>query len=283
MRSLILGTTIAVMPIAVSAATLNGLASYDATSSIVELGVNDGTGTITLPGFVPGATPDGGAPSPIPLNAVLSGITVNFSGGWEAIAFIFADTTASAIVESVGNFVEFEITGTGPIGSLFSPGFSEMDNGGDEFGPLTIADPTNLADNPGALTADNNFRRADDSGFDCSSNPPGGPDPLCDSYAQDVLGVFNFSVPVDSAFFAAWQPGPVNILVDGSSNFVGNIQAPDGTALGLRDSNFSLTAEVVYTYRYETDAPEIPLPAALPLLATAMGGLGFMTWRRKRA
>jgi hypothetical protein len=25
-----------------------------------------------------------------------------------------------------------------------------------------------------------------------------------------------------------------------------------------------------------------PIPAALPLLATALGGMGFMGWRRKR-
>lgn len=40
-----------------------------------------------------------------------------------------------------------------------------------------------------------------------------------------------------------------------------------------------ITVDEVVT---EEPAPSVPLPAALPLFATAFAGLGFMGWRRKR-
>ena len=37
-----------------------------------------------------------------------------------------------------------------------------------------------------------------------------------------------------------------------------------------------------YWYGFTVGAPQVPLPAALPLFATGLGALGLLGWRRKR-
>jgi hypothetical protein len=52
----------------------------------------------------------------------------------------------------------------------------------------------------------------------------------------------------------------------------------DVQAFYAGDGNFN----PVRTDATLTDEPATPLPAALPLFATGLGGLGLLGWRRKR-
>jgi hypothetical protein len=63
-------------------------------------------------------------------------------------------------------------------------------------------------------------------------------------------------------------------------------------SLGISDSDGNVAPNIYrWTWGSAADqsftinvvsAPEIPLPAALPLFATGIGGLGLLGWRRKR-
>ena len=42
------------------------------------------------------------------------------------------------------------------------------------------------------------------------------------------------------------------------------------------------TAQTLATLQEGLQSRQLPIPAALPLFASGIGGLGFMAWRRKR-
>lgn len=46
---------------------------------------------------------------------------------------------------------------------------------------------------------------------------------------------------------------------------------------------FSVSNGDVYTWQFRSDAPAVPIPAALPLFAAGLGAMGFMGWRRRKA
>jgi hypothetical protein len=100
------------------------------------------------------------------------------------------------------------------------------------------------------------------------------------------LGTTGWASLVEYAFDLIFTKDLIEVKVEGvtelsfSSTDNGGVQFTDG-AFGFY--NFS-QANVRYAgITEEVLPPTIPVPAAFPLLLTALGGLGFAGWRRKRA
>ncbi len=88
---------------------------------------------------------------------------------------------------------------------------------------------------------------------------------------------FNFNNCVFSLELTLSAAELTAALADGSIT-VGVLFGDEINFAGDGVDPFGDDDEVVVTLAYEA----VPLPAALPLFATALGGLGFVGWRRKR-
>ncbi|MEQ1521451.1 MAG: VPLPA-CTERM sorting domain-containing protein [Aestuariivirga sp.] len=107
-------------------------------------------------------------------------------------------------------------------------------------------------------------------------------DPLDTFYFTDVLG-FAFQVITDE-YFAIYEntavvnppdePGP---YACGGPLVPYCLLGPGPEGDGLDDQPIALT-----NFQVDLVPSEVPLPAALPLLASSMAGLGFLARRRKR-
>jgi hypothetical protein len=99
-----------------------------------------------------------------------------------------------------------------------------------------------------------------------------------------VGGAFDFTMVsglapdqgLDTAFYTGsgnigTGPGQTGVVLELTSTGLG----PGGVAWAGNGTGQGLT--LVYDY-----TPATPLPAALPLFATGLGGLGLLGWRRKR-
>lgn len=120
--------------------------------------------------------------------------------------------------------------------------------------------------------------------------------PLALTGIQGATGTQNFTVPGNDSV-------PYNVetsfSLSGAFSNLNDVQAPGGGPVlvgvtyqtaatpggdfgsGTLSFNPSATITGTVTYEFERDTPEIPVPAALPLLATAIGGFGLMRRYRK--
>ncbi|MGF1501236.1 MAG: choice-of-anchor E domain-containing protein [Paracoccaceae bacterium] len=80
----------------------------------------------------------------------------------------------------------------------------------------------------------------------------------------------------DDATLALFEgDGTLAALVDA-------VAQSSGTGAGNLITSFDTDAGFILTVEYKVES-RIPVPAALPLLATGLAGLGFLGWRRTRA
>jgi hypothetical protein len=108
------------------------------------------------------------------------------------------------------------------------------------------------------------------SPFDFVSALPAGSVTLGDGILFGLLGWNSLSLdfgPIDTTTLLSLP----TVAVSGSETVYSLLCAFSGFSCGSR--TFTGTLQVVAA---------TPIPAALPLLATALGGIGFMGWRRKR-
>jgi len=79
--------------------------------------------------------------------------------------------------------------------------------------------------------------------------------------------------------------------VDGGSSWILNNQLTNarfGGSFSLAGAFLSAGTQLLFAFNNEQyyvsalDVSEVPLPAALPLFAGGLGGLGFLGWRRRR-
>jgi hypothetical protein len=81
-----------------------------------------------------------------------------------------------------------------------------------------------------------------------------------------------FQVPLDSSFYEGTGTFSVLLFLVAVSPTTGTVTwdspPPDGS--------------LAVTYTFTPAPPAVPLPAALPLFATGLAGLGFTTWRSRR-
>lgn len=108
-------------------------------------------------------------------------------------------------------------------------------------------------------------------------------------------GVADFGGDSGASFLGVTGGGSTSeFFTTGLAPFVGlgfltpefdGVGASSGDGAGNLITQFRTTAggKLSVQYRYEPPSSDVPVPAALPLLAAAMGGLGFMRLRRKSA
>lgn len=97
----------------------------------------------------------------------------------------------------------------------------------------------------------------------------------------------DFNQDADRLFLWAWDENNNDLLpnaeVDIAANFTGMVTLSLALS-GIKSIVFGVYGSGVYADNLTfTPAPRVPLPAALPLLLTGLGGLGFVGWRRKRS
>jgi hypothetical protein len=80
--------------------------------------------------------------------------------------------------------------------------------------------------------------------------------------------------------FLSFEPGEPN-NAGGSEHYLElyGYSLPDGPFAVWNDVNGALAFR--YVVEYGTSVAQTPLPATLPLMASALGGLGFFGWRRR--
>lgn len=111
-------------------------------------------------------------------------------------------------------------------------------------------------------------------------------DPVNEKQRATTLGTTGWVNNTENTFDLIFTPDLIEVKVGGatelsySSGNNGGVQFTDG-AFGFY--NFSQENVRYAGITEEVLPPTIPVPAALPLLLTALGGLGFAGWRRKRA
>ncbi len=81
-----------------------------------------------------------------------------------------------------------------------------------------------------------------------------------------------FQVPLVSSFYEGTGTFSVTLVLAAVSPTTGTVTWDSPPPVG------SLTV----TYTFTPAPPVVPLPAALPLFATGLAGLGFTTWRSRR-
>jgi hypothetical protein len=105
-------------------------------------------------------------------------------------------------------------------------------------------------------------------------------------YEASTTTVWQTQNPIPSlSYWAAQSVGPVGmfLFIMGATDSTGIV--PGQTFINYH--RFSLTAPGVEGYgfltRFDAEAPSaVPLPAALPLFASALGGAGLLSWLRRR-
>lgn len=98
------------------------------------------------------------------------------------------------------------------------------------------------------------------------------------SYTQDLVGSSSATETLGPlAAFIDTGDGLVHYSTAGTLSDTTTVES--GLFRGVNDYLYEVTATVTYTY--STPTSDVPVPAALPLLATAFGALGLMRLRRK--
>lgn len=245
--SLALGIAIgAISAVAASATSITYVASVDGTAIS---GVATATpANLTIPGFIPGATG-------IPIDAILTNVTLSFSGGFsgELVATLTGGTT-SGNISGTNGFISSNVASIGLGNGVVFP-FTPF-SGGSAFSA--------------SLPGDYNYNIAAE-GF---TTP-------FDAYGQPFTGAVGYG-PFNPA--NAFYDGVPNVTFTFFATANDLTTADAGVFRSILGYALDLDAEVTYTWT--TPPPpngEIPVPAALPLLATALGGLGLMRRYRKRA
>ena len=249
--SLMLAAAMAMGATAASAATVTDTVTYNsgttpATGSISGVPLNFSAETISIPEWNPALFDP---------TAVLVGISLTFDFDWTgayeySVGTGWGGTGTINSTRGDGAYVDVSYTVTGPAGT-----FGQLDTNGSAAGGVlgTInIPPSPIPDQIGGL-----------SGNDSAGSSINTANPVWGIVSPIFIGAGseNFSVGALGLTATSKSPG----ILDGIS------------AAG------NMTASVTYTYQFERDTPEIPVPAALPLLATAIGALGAARKFRKRA
>lgn len=247
MRNLLVTTATAAILAAgaANAASVSYTASVDGTAIS---GLATATpGNVQLPGFIPGAPG-------IPLDAILTNVSLSFFGifNGELVATLTGGATAGNISGTNG-FISSIVSSIGADNGVTFP-FTPF-SGGTAFSAT--------------LPGDYNYNIA----------------------GQDFVEPFDaYGQPFNGA--VGYGPfNPANVFYDGvpTVTFTFLATANDLTTAdaGVFRSilGYGLNLDAAVTYTFTTPPPEtvIPVPAALPLLATGLGLFGLMRLRRKSA
>ena len=111
------------------------------------------------------------------------------------------------------------------------------------------------------------FEIANENNFTTSPQPEGPPSPQTLSVSINSVAMGDFTAPVDmnSIYWKSWIPESVSFVATSTSE---SLAFSSTTNFDIGLDNVQIT--------------QTPIPAALPLFATGIGGLGLLGWRRKR-
>jgi hypothetical protein len=187
--------------------------------------------------------------------AVLTGLTMVI-GGAEV------STADAAIITPTSQNTTFSITGFGILTASPSPSFQQFDP---SLGTLTSVDFSLDSNISASVSGTQSATVTVDNGVLLSSQSTLG------NYDVTFTGLVGAAAANNAAFYKGTGFFPVVLTLNNNFNEFGV------TWDGMSNGETGLTL----TYDY-TPTSAVPLPAALPLFATGLAGIGFTTWLGRR-